>query len=389
MTASLPTHRDSSGHLRASVVIPTYNRCASLERVLRALAMQTTPQGAFETLVIADGCTDETVALCQRLMHETPYTLRLIEQENAGPAAARNRGVREARAALIVFVDDDVAPDAEWLAVHLEAHAPDASDDVVAIGPLLPPTDVRLNAWGAWEERALCSHYEDMTLGRWKPSYRQFYTGNASLARRLIVDAGGFDARFRRAEDIELGLRMSLRGCSFVFLPEARGWHYVQRTFASWQRMPTAYGAATVTMAREHTVDEVALAAEEFHFRNALVRRRARICVGSRRRVGVMTALLRPLAATGWALHVPVVTNACCSVVFNLRYYQGFATELGGADRFWRLVREAAPVTQEQRGMMMARVRVLAMRLLEMPELAHEPEDGLRENERLELGASR
>src|SRR5579872_5917097 len=151
---------------RASVVIPTYNRRASLKRVLVALGRQTAAPEDFEVVLVVDGCTDGTAEMCRRLLPKLPYTLRVIEQTNAGPAAARNRGVDEARALLIVFIDDDVVPDERLIASHLAAHSRDTEDSIVAIGPLLPPPDTRLNAWGAWEERSLCSHYAAMQAGR-------------------------------------------------------------------------------------------------------------------------------------------------------------------------------------------------------------------------------
>ncbi|MGZ6282554.1 MAG: glycosyltransferase family 2 protein, partial [Ktedonobacterales bacterium] len=165
MTASRSSHTDrlSTNSLpRASVVIPTYNRCATLARVLGGLSCQTIAPDTFEVIVVADGCTDGTDDLCRHLAGELPFHLRLLQQANAGPAAARDRAVREARGSLIVFVDDDVVPDEHLIAVHLAAHGPDGDDTVVAMGPLLPPLDQRLNVWGAWEERALCAQYDDM-----------------------------------------------------------------------------------------------------------------------------------------------------------------------------------------------------------------------------------
>ena len=326
-----------AGNLRASVVIPTYNRYASLERVLRGLARQTVSPEQFEVVLVADGCTDGTAPLSRALAALLPYTLRVIEQENAGPAAARNRGVAETRAALVIFVDDDVLPAEDFLAVHLAAHGPEAEDRVVALGPLLPPLDVRLNAWGAWEERALLRQYADMEAGRWQPTYRQFYTGNASLYKRHILEAGGFHPEFLRAEDIELGLRLMAQGCTFAFLPEARAWHYVHRSFASWARMPDAYGRASVEMARIHGPWELVNIACEFHWRNRLTRLLTRACAGSRRAITVLAQVLRGIAITAWILHADSISLASCSLLFNLLNYQAIAEALGGKEHFWRI----------------------------------------------------
>lgn len=339
VTASLQSRNLSGVGLRASVVIPTYNRRSSLERVLLALGRQTLAASDFEVVVVADGCTDGTPAMCHALAPELPYALRIVEQANAGTAAARNRALKEARADLIVFVDDDVVPDERLLETHVGAHAPDVSDAVVAMGPLLPPLDTRLNAWGAWEERTLCSHYDAMQHGRWKPTYRQFYTGNASVAKRHLLAAGGFDHTYLRAEDIELGKRMGELGCEFVFLPEARGWHYVHRRFESWAAMPVAYGRAVVAMARTHDVAELATAAFEYQFRNLPVKSITHFCLGSRVRVDWATALLHYSAVVAWALHLNIVAYGSCSLLYNMRLYSGLAAELGSVDDFWRLIK--------------------------------------------------
>src|SRR5262245_25867711 len=89
-----------------SIVVPTYNRRAGIERFLRALEEQTFPATRFEVVVVDDGSTDGTDAALAAM--QTPYRLRVLHQENAGPAAARNAGLREAQGRLIVFLDDDV-----------------------------------------------------------------------------------------------------------------------------------------------------------------------------------------------------------------------------------------------------------------------------------------
>src|SRR5690349_12686793 len=122
---------------RVSVVVPTFNRRASLHRLLMALSAQTYPTEQFEVIVVDDGSTDGTDQLLASLI--TPYALQVIRQANGGPAVARNRGVASAHGALIVFLDDDVEPVPELLAEHVAVH--DAESDPVVIGPMSPPTN--------------------------------------------------------------------------------------------------------------------------------------------------------------------------------------------------------------------------------------------------------
>lgn len=322
----------------ASVVIPTHGRRELLLRVLRALVEQTVAPESFEALVICDGDVDGSVAACQAVAATLPYTLRVFAQVNQGPAAARNRGVAEARAPLIVFVDDDVVPAPELLAVHLAAQQ--GQENLVTIGPLLPPPDFRLNAWGAWEESTLVRQYDAMTAGQWRPTYRQFYTGNASILRRHVLAAGGFDPRFRRAEDVELALRLREHALQFTFLPEARGWHYVSRSLDAWQRMAAAYGRADVAMARAGWLEVLVIAVEQYHWRRSrFVQVLAALCAGNTRVVRALVSFLGSVAISADRLGAQWLANAACSLVFNLQYYDGVANELGGSRVFRDLMR--------------------------------------------------
>src|SRR5579871_3087260 len=96
--------------MKLSVVIPTYNRKESLRRTLDGLARQTYPFSEFEVVVVSDGSTDGTAEMLAQYMQTAPYALCAITQANGGPSRARNRGIREARYDVIVFLDDDVEP---------------------------------------------------------------------------------------------------------------------------------------------------------------------------------------------------------------------------------------------------------------------------------------
>jgi len=321
----------------ASVVLPTHGRRASLLRVLNALTEQRIAPGAFEVVVVCDGDTDGSVAACRVLAPSVPYSLRIIEQDSQGPAAARNQGVHAAIGEVIVFLDDDVLPDPTLIATHLVAH--DGRTNVASIGPLLPPTDVALSLWGGWEERKLCRQYDDMTAGRWRATHRQFYTGNAAARRERILAVGGFDPSFKRAEDVELALRLREQGTEFIFLPEARGWHYVQRSFQAWLRVPAAYGAADVAMARVGRPQILVTAAVEFRERRFAVRLLTLLCAG-RTITDLVSRTLGVFVRVAAHLRLRAISDPLCSVIFNLEYYHGMARALGGREAFLRLLRE-------------------------------------------------
>jgi glycosyltransferase involved in cell wall biosynthesis len=84
-----------------SVIIPTYNRCAMLLEAIDSVLAQSFTE--FELIVIDDGSTDGTAEHLKRLAKP----IRIERIGHSGPAAARNRGVAEARAPLIAFLDSD------------------------------------------------------------------------------------------------------------------------------------------------------------------------------------------------------------------------------------------------------------------------------------------
>ncbi|MBN8705708.1 MAG: glycosyltransferase [Bacteroidetes bacterium] len=97
-----------------SVVIPTFNRKHLLEEGLPAILSQTILSALYEVIVVSDGSTDGTAGYIT-LLQKTHSNLKFIQQENSGPAAARNRGASEAKAEILAFTDDDCIPASNWL----------------------------------------------------------------------------------------------------------------------------------------------------------------------------------------------------------------------------------------------------------------------------------
>jgi glycosyltransferase involved in cell wall biosynthesis len=202
-----------------SVVIPTYNRLPILRKCLAALEGQqlADPVNGFEVVLVDDGSCDDTVPWIESHRNALPH-LRLIQQEHAGPAEGRNRGVAAARGDVVVFIDSDLVVRADFLVRHARA----LSDDWQRHGDRLSFT------YGAVVNT---TNFDEPTGERHKLrdlSWAYFATGNVAIERDLLERAGLFDATFRLYgwEDLELGERLRRLGVRLVRCPQAVGYHW-------------------------------------------------------------------------------------------------------------------------------------------------------------------
>ena len=237
--------------LAFSVVIPTYERPGTLARVLDALARQENAPD-FEVVVVDDGSRGETRRLLES--HRPPYPFRFLSQDNAGPAAARNRGVEEARGEHILFLGDDTVPEPGLAAVHARAHAVPRPYPVAVLGYTTWPRERRvspflhhINEYGLQFGYGLIEDPESVP-------FNFFYTSNISVPRRVILDAGLFDTTFPHAawEDIEIAYRLTRRGLRILYRPEAVARHHHEISFASFRRRQANSGESAAVFYGKH-----------------------------------------------------------------------------------------------------------------------------------------
>lgn len=224
--------------MRISVIVPTHNRRALLERKLRALEREL---GDFEIIVVADGCADGTLDfLCG---FNTRLDVQVLELPGLGAAAARNAGVRASSGKILLFSDDDVIPRSGWVLAHTNAHS---QKNVVAVGRLELPAQLRDGA---------------SFLGP-KALWWNATGANSSLSRALFDRAGGYDESFREygGEDPDLGFRLLKSGANFVFLSSAVAEHWDEGFAGSLRKKARAAGIAHVRVWRKHNDARIAWA---------------------------------------------------------------------------------------------------------------------------------
>ena len=202
-----------------SVVIPTYNRRAILEKCLSALEHQDAcgELDDYEVVVVDDGSTDGTPDWLRSNADRFPR-VRLFEQSHGGPAEGRNRGVANARGDVIVFIDSDLVVTPTFLGCHARA----LSKQWARSGSRLCFT------YGAVINTADSDHPTGERHKLRDLSWAYFATGNVAIDRAVLEQSGLFDQGFRLYgwEDLELGERLRQMGVELIRCPEAVGYHW-------------------------------------------------------------------------------------------------------------------------------------------------------------------
>jgi glycosyltransferase involved in cell wall biosynthesis/peptidoglycan/xylan/chitin deacetylase (PgdA/CDA1 family) len=232
-----------------SIVMPTFQRREVVADAVRALC-RLRYEGPVEAIVVVDGSTDGTAQALAAIA--CPFPLRIIEQANAGAAAARNRGAAEATGDILLFLDDDMICDPDILRHHARSHG-EGADAVIGHIPLDPasPGGFLSRSVADWADRRGRVLREGAAIGLF-----DLLTGQLSIRRRLFAALGGFDQRFTRGgsfgdEDLDLGVRL-LERHAVRFNPEAVSHQRYVVTPAQHIRQWHEAGRADVTFARKH-----------------------------------------------------------------------------------------------------------------------------------------
>ena len=147
--------------IRLSLIIPTHNRSERLIAALESVIRQDLPAADWECVVVSNNSTDDTVARFGDFAARYPgLNLRLVTEDGPGVSYARNRGIAETSAPLLVFIDDDERINPGFLRAYadfFDAH-PDA---VVAGGRIIAEYVTGRPAW--------LSKYTEM-CGRFLPA---------------------------------------------------------------------------------------------------------------------------------------------------------------------------------------------------------------------------
>ena len=218
----------------AEVLIPHWNRAASLARALDALREQTRP---VAVTVIDNGSDDGSVEM---LADAYPEVRCLSLGRNLGFGAAINRGIEISEARVIILLNNDTVADPEFVERLLEVQGADDAEMVAAClrspsGPIESlgvEIDSSLVAYDVWHGEPYERLAAEIPPEPLAPS-----AGAAAYLRRAFDRVGGFDEQlFAYLEDVEIGIRMRLAGMRCATAPGAFAWHEHSATLGSGAR---------------------------------------------------------------------------------------------------------------------------------------------------------
>lgn len=203
-----------------TVVMPAFNAERTIAASIRSILGQT--RDDFELIVVNDGSTDGTADVARRFTDDP--RVRVLDQENGGPGAARNHGIAAGSAPYVSLLDSDDL----WLPTYLEAMGA-ALDAAPAAGFAYTDAWVLDDASGRIGKKTAMA-YQDPPMPppddphdflRLLLTRRNFVFTSTTLRRSALEDAGPFivPATPSGAEDYELWLRIVAHGYRAIRVP--------------------------------------------------------------------------------------------------------------------------------------------------------------------------
>jgi glycosyltransferase involved in cell wall biosynthesis len=227
-----------------SVVVPTKGRPAYLHGCLCALAASDYPRDRFEVVVVSDGGGPEVDEIASSFGDR--LFVRVTAPDKPGPSAARNAGAAVARGRHVAFTDDDCEPAPRWLG---EVEGALERNPGAAVGGETRNGATRNRPAVATQivVDAVHAHFN-----RDPDAPRFFASSNLAFPLATFRGTGGFDERFRYAEDREMCERWLESGHRFVHAPAALVFHMRRLTLREFMGQHYGYGRGAAALHRAH-----------------------------------------------------------------------------------------------------------------------------------------
>jgi len=230
--------------MKTSIIICTYNRSELLKDSVLAIQNQDYPSSNYEILVVDNNSTDDTRAVTELLAASSPVRTRYIFEKNQGLSFARNAGIQNASGEVLIFVDDDIAAESQWLNEMVRAF--DNPIVAAAGGPIRPIWPFEKPEWltSKWHGFLTINEFAGAAkTGEFKGPYEYPWGANIAFRKEIFETVGMFPTDLGRIgkcllSNEELGLcrKIEAAGRRIKFAPEAVIFHKIapERISKQW-----------------------------------------------------------------------------------------------------------------------------------------------------------
>lgn len=215
-----------------SLIICTYNRQKFLPEALESIAHQTLDSSKFELIIVDNRSTDNTATISRQFIDNHPaINIKYCFEENKGLSFARNRGIAEAHAHIISYIDDDVILPPEYLETVMIFFAKYPAAIGMG-GKVIPKYEDGKEP--AWMNKYLNGFVAKVDYGssliKFNEKMRYPAGCNMTYKKDILIKTGGFNTELKfRSDDKYIFFKIKLISNEIYYLPDAWLYHYIDR----------------------------------------------------------------------------------------------------------------------------------------------------------------
>lgn len=240
------SQKSTAPNIELSIIIPSYKRCDLLNKLLKTIIQHSSEKTSkvlpvFEIIVVDDG--SPNLSEKENMLNELdfPFPFTFLKQKNAGPASARNHGLKHAQGRFIAFLDDDALPEKNWFHEILQGY--EKNDTIAGISG----KNITLDPQTLTEK--FLDHIQHLNQHQYKEDGSVAYmcTVNCSFKKSVLDQVKGFDESFRypAGEDMDISFRVRKLGYIFQHNQNAIVFHKHRQSLFQLYKMFFLTGRGT------------------------------------------------------------------------------------------------------------------------------------------------
>jgi len=195
-----------------SVIVPVHNSESTLDKCIISLLCQKTSH-VYEIILIDNASKDNSSKILKKYLHKFPKKIKVFSERRLGRSFARNNGIKAAKGKKILFIDSDSWAENLWIEKLSKA-----LNDAVLVGG-------QIKTSGKGSLSLYCNyfcHQQELYSKAKKPF---FGTGNMGVHKKDIVDVGLFNTELKRAEDVDICIKILKKTKDIDYVADAVVYH--------------------------------------------------------------------------------------------------------------------------------------------------------------------